>query len=117
MSPTQGGGARVLERRRLKLERSGLDRLSRCAELLEQCGDVDATVLRRVRTESPLRLLELALAADPVATARLIPGDCDVHETLEEIALGLLSRAPRVLQLLVCREELPRPDQFQTVGE
>jgi len=60
----------------------------------------------RVRTEAPLSLLELALAADAVAAARLVPGDSDVDESLEKVALRRLGRAPRVLQFLVCREEL-----------
>ena len=120
MSPTQlraGSRPRVLERRLLKFERSGVDRLGCRAELIEQRGDVDATMLRRVGTESPLSLLELALAADAVATARLVPGYGDVDESLEKVALRRLGRAPRVLQLLVCREELARADQFEPVRE
>ena len=101
----------------LELERAGLDRLGRHPELVEQSGDVDATVLRRVGTESPLRLRELALAADAVATAGLVPGDGDVDEALEKVALRRLGRPPCVLQLLVCREELAGADQFEPVRE
>jgi len=101
----------------LEVERARLDRLGGRAELIEQRGDIDAVMPWRVGTEPPLGLLELALATDAIAAAGLVPGDGDVHETLEEIALGLLSRAPSVLQLLVCREELAFPDQFEPVRE
>jgi hypothetical protein len=71
----------------------------------------------RVGAQPPLRLFELALATDAIAAAGLVPRDGDVHETLEEVALGLVSRSPRVLELLVCREELARPDQFEPIRE
>ena len=120
LNPTQlrAGVPRACTRERLlELERSGVDRLGCGAELVEQRGDVDVTMLRRVGAESPLSLLELALAADAVATARLVPGDGDVDESLEKVALRRLGRAPRVLQFLVCREELARADQFEPVRE
>jgi hypothetical protein len=115
--PGWGSRARVLKRRLLECERPRLDPLGGSAELVEQPGDVDATVLRRVRTEPPLRLLELALAANAVAAAGLVPRDGDVDEALEKVALRRLGRAPRVLQFLVCREELARADQFEPVRE
>jgi hypothetical protein len=67
-------------------------------------------VLRGVRPEPPCRLLELALAADPVPAAGLVPRDGDVDEPLVEVALSRLRRAPRQLELLVRREELAAPD-------
>jgi len=101
----------------LEVERARLDRLGGRAELIEQRGDVDAAMPWRVGTEPPLGLLELSLATDAIAATGLVPGDRDVHETLEEVALGLFSCAPSVLQVLVCREELARPDQFEPVRE
>ena len=58
------------------------------------------------RGQAPGRLLELPFAADAVAAAGLIPGDGHVDEPLVEVALLLLGRPPRVLELLVGREEL-----------
>lgn len=58
-------------------------------------------------------LLELALAADPVAAARLIPGDRHVDESLQEVALGRRGGAPRSLEMLVRREVLAGDDQLQ----
>ena len=49
---------------------------------------------RRIRRQPTASLLELALAADPVAASCLIPRNGDVHETLEEVALGGLRGAP-----------------------
>ena len=48
-----------------------------------------------------MRLLELALAADSIASTGLVPGHGDVDEALEEIALRRLGSAPRGLQLFV----------------
>jgi hypothetical protein len=74
-------------------------------------------VRRRVRRESPLRLLELSLAAHPVAAAGLVPGDGDVNEALEEVALRRFGGAPGVLQLFVGGEELAGPDQLESALE
>jgi hypothetical protein len=74
-------------------------------------------VLRRIRPEAPRRLLELPLAADAVATAGLVPGDGDVDEPLEEVALLVLGGPPGVLELLVGREELAPADQIEAGGE
>ncbi|MGB2953258.1 MAG: hypothetical protein WBB74_07675 [Gaiellaceae bacterium] len=81
-------------------------------QLAEDRCDVEVAMLRRVRAESPSRLLELALATDPVAAPSLVPGDGDVDEPLEEVALGGLRCAPDVLELLVRGEELAAPDQL-----
>jgi hypothetical protein len=109
--------ARELENRSRELERAGFDRLRRCLELHQQGGDVDASVRRAIRRQPAARLLELALAADPLAAAGLVPGDRDVDETLKEVALGRLGGAPRVLQFLVGGEELAGPDQLEAALE
>jgi hypothetical protein len=85
--------------------------------LREQRVDVHFAVRRRERREPALCLLELALAAPPVAAARLIPGDGDVDEALEEVALPLVGRAPRRLQLFMGSEVLAAPDQLQPCGK
>ena len=68
---------------------------------------------RRIRSQSQTRFLELAFAANPFATAGLVPGHGHVHEPLEEIALLGLGGAPRVLELFVRGEELAAPDQLE----
>ena len=55
----------------------------------------------RVGGEPPPRLRELALAAAAVPTPGLVPGDGDVDEPLEEVALLLCSLTPDVLDDLV----------------
>jgi hypothetical protein len=74
-------------------------------------------VLRSVGPEAAGRLLQLPLAADPVAAPGLIPGDGEVDEPLEEVALLWRRRAPRVLELLVSGEELAPADQIETRSE
>ena len=69
---------------------------------------------RPVRVEAPRRLLELALAPRTVAAAGVQPGDGDVHEALEEVALGRRRLAPLVLELFVGLEVLARSDQLQS---
>ena len=71
----------------------------------------------RVGRQPADRLLELALATNSVAPTGLVPGDGDVHEALEEVALGRLGGTPRVFQLLVSGEELAGPNQFQAALE
>jgi hypothetical protein len=87
------------------------------AHLLEHRCDVDAFVLRRVGSEPPLRLLELPLAPDPVATPRLVPGDGDVDEPLVEVPLRRRRGAPGRLELLVRGEELAAPNQLEPLIE
>ena len=67
---------------------------------------------RRVRPEAARRLVELALAADPAAAPRLVPGHRNVDEPLEEVALLAVGGAPRELELLVSCEVLAAPDQL-----
>ena len=58
--------------------------------------------MRRSIGAKPARcLLELALAPGSVAPAGMKPGDCDVYEALQEVALGGGRVAPLVLELLV----------------
>ena len=61
---------------------------------------------RAVPAEPTGRLLELPLAADPVSAAGLVPGDDDVDEALEEVALAGVRRAPGLLEGFV-RFEVP----------
>jgi hypothetical protein len=68
-------------------------------------------VLRSVGAEAAGSLFQLPLAADAVAAAGLVPGDGEVDEALEEIALLVRRGAPRVLELLVGGEELTAADQ------
>jgi CheY-like chemotaxis protein len=67
--------------------------------------------------ETPLRLRELAFAADVVSAAALVPRHDDVHEALEEVALGRLRRAPRLLEGLVRLEVAARPREAEPFGE
>ena len=61
--------------------------------------------------------LQLALAAGPVVSRRVMPGDGDVYESLEEVPLGSGCVAPFVLELLVSFEILARPDQLEPAFE
>ena len=70
---------------------------------------------RRIGRQAALRLRELALAADLVAAAGLVPGHRDVDEPLEEVAFGAVGGTPRVLQRLVGGEELASADQVEAV--
>ena len=69
-------------------------------------------MLRGVRPESADRLLELSPAADLLAASGLVPRDGDVHESLQEVALGRLGGAPGVLELLVRGEVLTGSNQL-----
>ena len=68
---------------------------------------------RGVHGEPSRRLLELALAADPVAATGLVPGHRDVNQALEEVALDRRGRPPGDLELLVRGEVLAALDQLQ----
>lgn len=117
--PFKGGGARPseLERRSRELERVFVDGFGRRLELSQYGVDVNAPMRRCVGRQATARLLELPLTADPVPPAGLVPGDCDVHEPLEEVALGRVGRAPCFFQLLVGREELAGANQLQAALE
>jgi hypothetical protein len=81
-------------------------------ELREQRSDLDPAMCRRERLEPPHRLRKLPLGADLAAAAGLVPGDRDVHETLEEVALLRGRRSPGGFELFVGREVLAAPDQL-----
>jgi hypothetical protein len=70
---------------------------------------------RRERAEPALGLLELPLEADPIPASGLVPRDDDVHETLEEVLLLGLRRAPGVLERLVCGEVLALPREVEAL--
>jgi hypothetical protein len=72
-------------------------------------------VRRRERRQAPLRLLQLPPAADLVAATVLIPGDDDVHETLEEVALLRSRIAPGLLERFVCLEVAARPSELESL--
>ena len=64
--------------------------------------------MRRCERPEPAGgLLQLPRAADLVPTTRLVPGDDDVDEPLEEVLLRGLRSAPRILERLVRGEVLP----------
>ena len=81
-------------------------------QLREQRFEFDAAMHWRERLEPAQRLCELPLGADLAPAPRLVPGNCDVHETLEEVALSGRRRAPGILELLVCGEVLAGTDQL-----
>ena len=72
---------------------------------------------RPVGLEAAGRLLELALAARPVPATPVMPGDCDVDEPLEEVALLGGRFAPLVLELLVRLEVRALTDQSDAMLE
>jgi len=86
------------------------DQLCGRVHLFQDRGHVDTPVRRGVARESSRSLLELPLAADAVPAAGLVPGDRDVDEPLEEVALRLRGGSPGVLELLVGGEELAPAD-------
>ena len=86
-------------------------------DLREERGDVEAAVRGRVGPQAPRGLLELALAADAVAASGLVPGDGDVDEPLEEVALRRVGRSPGVLESLVGGEVLAAPDELEPALE
>ena len=95
-------------RERQRAERDGVPRLLDAAE---HGVDVDAPMRRPVGAQATSRLLELALAARTISPPGVQPGDGDVHEPLQEVALGRGRVAPLVLQLLVRLEILAGPNQ------
>jgi hypothetical protein len=104
--------ARELENGWGEVERAPLDGLRSCLELGEKGGDVHASMRRAVGREPAARLLELTFTAHSLTAPGLVPGDGDVHESLEEVALGRPGGTPRVFQFLVGCEELAGPNQL-----
>jgi hypothetical protein len=62
-------------------------------------------------------LCELPLAPGTIPAARVVPGDRDVDETLEEVLLRRLCRPPGHLELLVRVEVLTASNQIETVSQ
>ena len=85
------------------------------ATVVQDIVHVDSAMARPVAAEAPLRLHELPLAAVPVAAFGVEPGDGDVDEPLEEVALAGRRRAPLVLELLVRLEVRALADQLQSL--
>jgi hypothetical protein len=67
------------------------------AELGEQRFELDASMTGGERLEPAQSLCELPLGADLASAAGLVPGNRDVHEPLEEVALLGGRRPPGVL--------------------
>jgi hypothetical protein len=72
---------------------------------------------RRIRGEPARRLLELTLISGPISATGVMPGDGDVDETLEEVALDCFGGAPEILQHLVGGEVLAAVDQLEPALE
>ena len=89
-------------------------RAARVAEEVEQRDNVEPAVCGSIRSKPTRGLFELALAADPVTTSGLVPGDGNVDEALEEVPLGRLGGPPGRLELLVGREVLAPLDQLES---
>jgi hypothetical protein len=106
----------TLERGWRELKRAGGDGCGR-ADARQHGRDVDVPVPRRVRRQAAVGLRELALAADAIAAAGLVPGDRHVDEPLEEVPLRPLGRAPGVLECLVRGKELSAADQVEALCE
>ena len=81
------------------------------AKLCEQRLELQAAMRWSEGLQAAHGLCELALGADPPASAGLIPGNGDVDETLVEVALLGRSGAPGELELLMRREVLARTNE------
>jgi hypothetical protein len=86
-------------------------------DLTQEGGNVDPAVVGRERPDPASRLRQLPFEAGPVAAPGLVPGDDDVHETLEEVLLLRLGRSPGVLERLVRREVLAAAGEVETPFE
>src|SRR5215213_10410810 len=100
-----------------KLERSAVDDDRGGPDLREDGLEVDTTMGRRERPQAPFGLHQLPLAADPVATAGLVPRDGHVHEALEEVLFRRVGRPPRVFERLVRLEVGAVAHQPEPAGE
>jgi len=72
-------------------------------------------VCRLERREPPQRLHPLALRGDRFSPFALVGGDDDVHQPLEEVALGGVARAPGQFELLVRLEERAAAGQSEAL--
>jgi hypothetical protein len=68
-------------------------------------------------SEAARGLLELALESGPVPAPGLVPGDDDMHESLEEVLLFWLGGAPGVLERLVRGEVLTGAGEVEAALE
>ena len=82
------------------------------AQLRQERLEVETAVRRRVRRQAADRLRKLPLGANAAPAPSLVPGDGDVDEALEEVALLGRCCAPSVLELLVGREIIAAADQL-----
>jgi len=82
------------------------------SELGEQRFELEAAMSGREGLESAQCLRQLPLGANLATAPGLVPGDCDVHETLEEVSLFGRSGSPGVLELLVSGKVLTRANQL-----
>jgi hypothetical protein len=108
---------RRADRGRRKVERPGFDNPRRLINRPKNADEVDAAMQRGEGCQPASCLLELPLAPWGVSAARVVPGDCDMDETLEEVLLFRLGRAPGLLELLVRLEVLAAPNQIETVSQ
>jgi len=74
-------------------------------------------MLRLERPEPAGCLVELPLGAGTPAATRLVPGDDDVHEALEEVFLRGVGCTPSVLEGLVRGEVLPGAGELEPALE
>lgn len=74
-------------------------------------------MLGRERGEPSSRLLELAVVACAVVPLGLVPGDRQVDESLEEVALLGSRGTPELLEDLVRGEGSSLTEQGESVGE
>jgi hypothetical protein len=95
----------------MELERAGGDERAGGVDLIEDRLDIDVAMLGGEGAKPAPGFLQLALAPGAIAAPRLVPGDGDVNEALEEVALGCVGLAPGVLQCFVRGEELAASDQ------
>jgi len=100
-----------------ELQPAGCNERGCAVDLLEQRGDVHTAVRRRVRAQAAGRLLELPSCTRRVAASGVMPGDGDVDQALQEVALGVRGRSPFGLERLVGRVVGARSDQVESVLE
>src|SRR5262249_12232667 len=93
--------------------RPGPDERASASDVLEHDRDVDAPMERPVRLEPARSLLQLALATPAVAPARVLPGDGDMDQPPEELALRPRAIAPLRLRLLVRLQVGARADKME----
>jgi hypothetical protein len=85
---------------------------------MEERGDVEAPVRGGVGREPSSRLLKLALARLAAAGyARVMPGNRNVDEALEEVTLRRFGGSPDVFQHLVRGEILTAAYQLEAALE